>query len=182
LPPLFFYARGHPRRQRVHPTKQNGNAPRWAQVARARQPGPGRTDMKNQPELSRRLVILGRLAGAVALAFCLSATLRAQNQGQQSQSQDQSQQGQQAQSQDQGQPPAPQAQSPDQAPAPQQPAADQPSSPNTLRRTPTGRLIPTTARAAMFLRLHISSRKALLRNRQPLTRRKHPRLRNCLPP
>ena len=85
--------------------------------------------MKNQPELSRWLEISGRFAGAIALAFCLSAGVRAQDQGQQGQGQDQSQQGQQAQSQDQGQPPAPQAQSPDQPPAPQQPSTDQQSKP-----------------------------------------------------
>jgi len=86
--------------------------------------------MKSQPQPSRRLVLLGRFAGAIALAFFLSASVRAQDQSQQGQ--DPSQQGQQAQSQDQSQPPAPQAQSPaqsqDQPPAPaQQPSANQQS-------------------------------------------------------
>jgi len=76
--------------------------------------------MMNQPELSRRLVILGRAAGALALALSLSAVARAQDQGQQGQGQEQSQQAPpQAQGQDQGQP---QAQTPDQSPAPPQPA------------------------------------------------------------
>ena len=91
--------------------------------------------MKNQPEVSRRLVILGRIAASATLALFLSAAVRAQGQEQQGQGQGQQpqqqaqgqQQGQeqgqqpapppQAQGQDQSQPPA---QSPDQPPAPPQ--------------------------------------------------------------
>jgi hypothetical protein len=65
--------------------------------------------MKIQPQVSRGLVHLGRVAGALALAICLGVAVRAQEQGQERQSQGQRQQsqGQQAQGlaqqQDQGQ-------------------------------------------------------------------------------
>jgi hypothetical protein len=62
--------------------------------------------MKNQPEMSRRLVILERVAGALALALFLSAGAQAQDQ-----SQDQSQQ------------------APPQAQSPQQPATNPPPKP-----------------------------------------------------
>lgn len=49
--------------------------------------------MKIQPELSRKSPYLGRMAGALALAFCLGLVTRAQEQGQaQTQQQDQGQQ------------------------------------------------------------------------------------------
>jgi len=70
----------------------------------------------------------GIVAGALALALCLTPGVRAQGQEQQSQSQEQSQQ---AQSQDQSQQASgqQQAQSPDQPPAPQQPTTDQQNKP-----------------------------------------------------
>src|SRR5215472_15615963 len=50
----------------------------------------GRAKMRNQPEVSRRMLYFGRIAGAATLALCLSTATRAQ-QEQQSQGQEQGQ-------------------------------------------------------------------------------------------
>src|SRR5205807_2174293 len=47
--------------------------------------------MKNQPKRSRGLAYLGRIVGALALAACLAAIIRAEKQGQEGQSQEQGQ-------------------------------------------------------------------------------------------
>ncbi|HYL83050.1 MAG TPA: hypothetical protein VE263_02355 [Candidatus Angelobacter sp.] len=92
--------------------------------------------MKNQPELSRRLVYLVRIAGAAALALCLGAGVRAQ-QEQQGQGQDQGQ-GQQAQSPDQSQQAPPQQQDPNAKPKYASQDADKPpySNDRTRRSVP----------------------------------------------
>jgi len=73
--------------------------------------------MKIQPELSSKLGFLGRMAGALALAFCLGLVARAQEQGQE--------QGQaQTQQQDQAQPQQPDAQQQEPQAKPKYPPQD----------------------------------------------------------
>jgi len=80
--------------------------------------------MKSQPEVPIQLVSWRHAAGPFVLALCLSAGVRAQDQGQQGQGQDQAQQAQ-GQTQDQGQQQAPAPESQAQPKYPSQ-GADKP--------------------------------------------------------